>query len=117
MVRPRPQHQVARPGPQAAVVDQQVAHLDLTRDPRVEHPEIRQVLDHRIGPLQLARIDKVREQAGGHRLAVGGDLEQGIGVDLLRSEEHTSELQSLMRTSYAVFGLKKKKEKPYSRQP
>src|SRR3546814_6943606 len=27
----------------------------------------------------------------------------------LRSEEHTSELQSLMRNSYAVFGLKKKK--------
>src|SRR3546814_4799151 len=28
----------------------------------------------------------------------------------LRSEEHTSELQSLMRISYAVFCLKKKKE-------
>src|SRR3546814_6739772 len=28
---------------------------------------------------------------------------------LLRSEEHTSELQSLMRISYAVFCLKKKK--------
>src|SRR3546814_2239569 len=28
---------------------------------------------------------------------------------LLRSEEHTSELQSLMRTSYAVFCLKKKR--------
>src|SRR3546814_9576546 len=28
----------------------------------------------------------------------------------VRSEEHTSELQSLMRTSYAVFCLKKKKE-------
>src|SRR3546814_9485411 len=28
-----------------------------------------------------------------------------------RSEEHTSELQSLMRTSYAVFCLKKKKKK------
>src|SRR3546814_3837112 len=28
-----------------------------------------------------------------------------------RSEEHTSELQSLMRTSYAVFCLKKKKNK------
>src|SRR3546814_8911842 len=27
-----------------------------------------------------------------------------------RSEEHTSELQSLMRTSYAVFCLKKKKQ-------
>src|SRR3546814_6236482 len=30
-----------------------------------------------------------------------------------RSEEHTSELQSLMRTSYAVFCLKKKKQQPY----
>src|SRR3546814_7705559 len=29
--------------------------------------------------------------------------------DALRSEEHTSELQSLMRISYAVFCLKKKK--------
>src|SRR3546814_7286740 len=31
----------------------------------------------------------------------------------LRSEEHTSELQSLMRNSYAVFCLKKKNFKPY----
>src|SRR3546814_1074756 len=30
--------------------------------------------------------------------------------DLYRSEEHTSELQSLMRISYAVFCLKKKKK-------
>src|SRR3546814_1011333 len=29
--------------------------------------------------------------------------------DILRSEEHTSELQSLMRISYAVFCLKQKK--------
>src|SRR3546814_18370502 len=31
--------------------------------------------------------------------------------DNIRSEEHTSELQSLMRISYAVFCLKKKKKK------
>src|SRR3546814_7207383 len=31
------------------------------------------------------------------------------GFVLLRSEEHTSELQSIMRTSYAVFCWKKKK--------
>src|SRR3546814_3223273 len=31
-------------------------------------------------------------------------------ADALRSEEHTSELQSLMRISYAVFCLKKKKK-------
>src|SRR3546814_4699686 len=33
-----------------------------------------------------------------------------------RSEEHTSELQSLMRISYAVFCLKKKKQKYIDRQ-
>src|SRR3546814_8818658 len=32
-----------------------------------------------------------------------------IGLLIARSEEHTSELQSLMRISYAVFCLKKKK--------
>src|SRR3546814_9317980 len=32
---------------------------------------------------------------------------------VVRSEEHTSELQSLMRISYAVFCLKKKKHKSY----
>src|SRR3546814_1506209 len=31
----------------------------------------------------------------------------------IRSEEHTSEIQSLMRISYAVFFLKKKKHKTY----
>src|SRR3546814_4809580 len=35
----------------------------------------------------------------------------GNGVPVLRSEEHTSELQSLMRNSYAVFCLKKKNNK------
>src|SRR3546814_10822422 len=34
----------------------------------------------------------------------------GEGQDKIRSEEHTSELQSLMRISYAVFCLKKKKK-------
>src|SRR3546814_7765038 len=32
-------------------------------------------------------------------------------TEKVRSEEHTSELQSLMRTSYAVFCLKKKQHK------
>src|SRR3546814_4554307 len=32
-----------------------------------------------------------------------------VPADIKRSEEHTSELQSLMRISYAVFCLKKKK--------
>src|SRR3546814_7174975 len=36
------------------------------------------------------------------------ELAVGLGAEM-RSEEHTSELQSLMRISYAVFCLKKKK--------
>src|SRR3546814_7066432 len=39
-----------------------------------------------------------------------GDERQRVRVADLRSEEHTSELQSLMRISYAVFCLKKKKK-------
>src|SRR3546814_8866144 len=43
--------------------------------------------------------------------AVGGDPVRWRQLELgcERSEEHTSELQSLMRSSYAVFCLKKKK--------
>src|SRR3546814_10720225 len=37
-------------------------------------------------------------------------LEYSRGLRIKRSEEHTSELQSLMRISYAVFCLKKKKQ-------
>src|SRR3546814_2851914 len=40
---------------------------------------------------------------------------QQLGELDLRSEEHTSELQSLMRISYAVFCLKKKKNKKLQR--
>src|SRR3546814_5111746 len=36
------------------------------------------------------------------------EIAQGAEVEIMRSEEHTSELQSLMRISYAVFCLKKK---------
>src|SRR3546814_2551520 len=48
---------------------------------------------------------------------VGGSCKTLIGGSRMsqfngRSEEHTSELQSLMRISYAVFCLKKKKQEP-----
>src|SRR3546814_5284344 len=43
------------------------------------------------------------------RIAAHERHEQATEFREARSEEHTSELQSLMRTSYAVFRLKKKK--------
>src|SRR3546814_7278919 len=48
-----------------------------------------------------------------HRRAVAladADIVGEFGRGVARSEEHTSELQSLMRISYAVFCLKKKKQ-------
>src|SRR3546814_5511840 len=43
-------------------------------------------------------------------MQVSGGSQSFNAVNSLRSEEHTSELQSLMRISYAVFCLKKKKQ-------
>src|SRR3546814_5787839 len=60
-------------------------------------------------------VEHVNAQGGildGRKLvAVVGDsaCSQQGGTDAARSEEHTSELQSLMRISYAVFCLIKKK--------
>src|SRR3546814_7521956 len=47
-----------------------------------------------------------------HQHGEAGEKLQSLG----RSEEHTSELQSLMRISYAVFCLKKKKRKNKNKQ-
>src|SRR3546814_8058937 len=46
-----------------------------------------------------------------HALVAPAGLPKAIQEKIARSEEHTSELQSLMRISYAVFCLKKKKKK------
>src|SRR3546814_2541574 len=46
----------------------------------------------------------------------GTDEERSGHVDADRSEEHTSELQSLMRISYAVFCLTKKRKNTHNHQ-
>src|SRR3546814_9848211 len=51
---------------------------------------------------------RVDHAVGLRRGGRAGDLRDRIGGEGRRSEEHTSELQSLMRISYAVFCLKKK---------
>src|SRR3546814_10498672 len=66
-------------------------------------------------PLVLPAVDHPGELFGRPALvveALGLDqlLDQPDHVVGIRSEEHTSELQSLMRISYAVFCLKKKKQ-------
>src|SRR3546814_8458104 len=67
------------------------------------------VLEQRLG-VKLCN----RGRRGFELTAEGQSLYRSLD-SLLRSEEHTSELQSLMRISYAVFCLKKKKQ--YTYQP
>src|SRR3546814_6164802 len=52
-------------------------------------------------------LEPARERADAHRLQRPGHADL-VDADAQRSEEHTSELKSLMRISYDVFGLKKK---------
>src|SRR3546814_7982319 len=65
-------------------------------------PDI-QALGHRSS--QCVRPHAVKENEGAHHAALAK-----------RSEEHTSELQSLMRISYAVFCLKKKNTRQHHKQ-
>src|SRR3546814_4496007 len=55
------------------------------------------------------RVGKGCGEQAFHLLLHGAFVAHGVDHKL-RSEEHTSELQSLMRISYAVFCLKKKKD-------
>src|SRR3546814_10806676 len=92
--------------------------------------QLGRVLD---GDEALAVVDEGRQHVEQGRLARAGapadqDVEpgpDGIGEEIehfgahcaaLRSEEHTSELQSLMRISYAVVCLKKKNKTIKSHQ-
>src|SRR3546814_3029946 len=59
--------------------------------------------------LLLVQLERNRELHLARQLRVLALL---AGLNLVRSEENTSELQSIMRISYAVFCLKKKKHIP-----
>src|SRR3546814_7516582 len=57
------------------------------------------------------RMMRALRRIVGALLALLGILVSAPAAEAARSEEHTSELQSLMRISYAVFCLQKKKHK------
>src|SRR3546814_1486232 len=57
---------------------------------------------------EVIRLPSIRTSPGYGSVPVPSKI---VTLVIARSEEHTSELQSLMRISYAVFCLKKKKTK------
>src|SRR3546814_5681935 len=94
----------------------QPLRLEVAR--RIEHflhprPALRSfVADHD----DVTRLDLPGQYAGDRRVLAFVNLcrTREFQNAFVRSEEHTSELQSLMRISYAVFCLKKKKKKQQS---
>src|SRR3546814_8934401 len=67
-------------------------------------------IDLHVDPIVIR--DMVAPSILGRHVNVALRNDQAVGLQAAdRSEEHTSELQSLMRNSYAVFCLKKQKNK------
>src|SRR3546814_4672946 len=103
----------------AAFVRREREHLAVARD------HLAVGVDHRGGVVDRVAVAFVQRTGDQPDAAVAGGAAQDLlgvagqalrvggvhaeAAQLARSEEHTSELQSLMRISYAVFCLKKKK--------
>src|SRR3546814_8340699 len=92
-----------------------LAHKDVVADPM---GSIRRIYDRFALPFSDEHAARIRrflaENPAASRLGKHRHSPEQFGIDAAevheRSEEHTSELQSLMRISYAVFCLKKKKK-------
>src|SRR3546814_10603305 len=78
----------------------------------IDAPELQLVLPARKEMVENGALQNLRAAV---RLSIYRHI-QTLGSHRLRSEEHTSELQSLMRISYAVFCLKKKKHKLHTQK-
>src|SRR3546814_2405081 len=85
-----------------------VCSSDLVRDESDRKDSVRVVIDVRRDVDPAIVLNKLRR----HTQLVTSFGMNAVCLDS-RSEEHTSELQSLMRISYAVFCLKKKKKHTY----
>src|SRR3546814_4542190 len=108
---------IRRP-PRSTRTDTLFPYTTLFRSRDVDRPELRP-------DMPLAQPGEVGVHRDPRRIAIGlggvGRVDEVETIDDIaeppaqRSEEHTSELQSLMRISYAVFCLKKKKPNNTSR--
>src|SRR3546814_3497988 len=106
-----------------------VCSSDLVASQNVFHAKTETAYTHLAGSVEKSLTESVTESARAAGTAIQplvestmadiaretsalhDTIKQAVQQQLDRSEEHTSELQSLMRISYAVFCLKKKKTK------
>src|SRR3546814_9288854 len=99
---------LALPGALAHELSGWGQHGDMTRQV-FSLVELRHDHEHHDDVERFPAVEAMLDEVVHDRHVVRAEGE-GPLAQLLRSEEHTSELQSLMRISYAVFCLKKKKE-------
>src|SRR3546814_8966914 len=88
----------------AMLADQRIRVISFTGSTEVGRTLLKQAAENVVRPAM---------ELGGNAPFIvfeDADIEDAVA----RSEEHTSELQSLMRISYAVFCLKKKKHKQHT---
>src|SRR3546814_6128762 len=96
----------------AAQVNEQ-SNAEAISDGTIEYRDMATIVDQRGRRLALSRsgelaiIDSEGRERASHKLPYGAQILHKDGEKVKRSEEHTSELQSLMRISSAVFCLKK----------
>src|SRR3546814_2611967 len=100
---------VVQPGAQLGHALRERAGAALAHQPADQVVELGYGEQSRVAGVELQVEPGLLQAAGLQRPAAGLEPHGGAVVEQ-RSEEHTSELQSLMRNSYAVFCLKKKKE-------
>src|SRR3546814_5454380 len=96
---------IRRP-PRSTRTDTLLPYTTLFRSPRLLQPRPGNRAVELPGPHPRALRPRMAEGRGVIGFAAAPDA--AAQIDAWRSEEHTSELQSLMRISYAVFCLKKK---------
>src|SRR3546814_8548217 len=82
------------------------------RSPKI--PSMRRDVDHlpAVQRDELDRVQRVLMEEFAEAIAKATSQSRKNGKILKRSEEHTSERQSQMRISYAIFSLKKKQPNP-----
>src|SRR3546814_3940289 len=78
--------------------------------PRMDVTVLHEVIERNVPPNIKDNPTEIRAYVSRELDTIRGVI-AGLSAITPRSEEHTSELQSLMRISYAVFCLKKKKKK------
>src|SRR3546814_9985247 len=107
---------IRRP-PRSTRTDTLFPYTTLFRSPVSRGPVRSRYSHNPVGRLLMADVEfqvvgkvaHVRLNRESGMNAITGEMDELLYAAWQRSEEHTSELQSLMRISYAVFCLKKKK--------